>query len=242
MIYEYPCLKDFVKDDPAIIDCFATIFDTIRTASTVIFQSFDNELLTEMGYTFYFVKATLPLTTLYFFYCKNTVDWTDDLSIKAFFAHLAKVAYARFGANWEKIYAAYFTAQYNPLENYDMEQQRTPYLKYQTSTKRTQDTKTETSGKTKIVPFNATTSTLTGETEGDSETTEENTDNQIDSSSSETGNEKLTRHGNIGVTTSQQMLEAEINVRNLDFQKRIFTDIGKIFFRNFFPSDKPFLL
>lgn len=44
----------------------------------------------------------------------------------------------------------------------------------------------------------------------------------------ETGTEDLERSGNIGVTTSQQMLEQEFRVRQYDFVQMMFEDIDKI--------------
>lgn len=43
-----------------------------------------------------------------------------------------------------------------------------------------------------------------------------------------TGSEKLTRSGNIGVTTSQQMIESEISLRKLDIINMIYEDIDKV--------------
>lgn len=43
-----------------------------------------------------------------------------------------------------------------------------------------------------------------------------------------TGTEKLTRSGNIGVTTSQQMIESEISLRKLDIINMIYEDIDKV--------------
>ena len=43
-----------------------------------------------------------------------------------------------------------------------------------------------------------------------------------------TGTEKLTRSGNIGVTTSQQMIESEISLRKLDIISVIYEDIDKV--------------
>lgn len=43
-----------------------------------------------------------------------------------------------------------------------------------------------------------------------------------------TGIEKLTRRGNIGVTTSQQMIESEISLRKLNIINMIYEDIDKV--------------
>lgn len=44
----------------------------------------------------------------------------------------------------------------------------------------------------------------------------------------ETGTDELERSGNIGVTTSQQMLESELKLREYDFYKTIYKDIDSI--------------
>ena len=234
MLYDFPCLKDYIKDEASLIDCVASIFSTIKTLSGTIFDDFDNELFAELAYQYYYERGKRPLKVLYYHYCE-AVDWTDSDSVKGLFSHLGKVAYNRFGENWEKIFDAYFVKVYNPLENYDMEQKRTPDLDYDTKVNRDQKTHVDTSGKTKVVPFNATESTLTGETEGDAETTEEALYNEINTHTDETGSDTLTRHGNIGVTTSQQMLQSELDLRRLDFQKRIFEDLDRVLLRNYFP-------
>lgn len=235
MLYSYPCLYDYIKEDISLIDCVTAIFDEIKTLSGVIFSAYDSELLREMGYGYYYERYKRPLKVLYDRYCKNSVDWTDSDSVEAFFKHIAKVAYNRFGGNWERIYNAYFILTYNPLENYDMTQTRTPDLDYDTKVNRDQSTKVETDAKTKVVPFNATNPTLTGESEGESTTTEAAENNEISTHTDETGTDTLTRHGNIGVTTSQQMLQSELDLRRLDFQKLIFDDLDKVLLRNYMP-------
>ena len=238
----YPCLYDYIKDDFATIAATQAIFDKIKELSSHIFADYDNELLSELAFSYYYERAHRPLKVLYYQYAQNVVDWEDTDSITNFFEHLGKVAYSRFGDNWEKIYNVYFIEQYKPLENYSMLQERTPDLAYGTTTNRKQDTKVDTSGKTKVVPFNSSSSVLTGESEGDSETTEEKTKNEIESSSTETGKETLTRAGNIGVTTSQQMLQSELDLRKLDFVKRIFADIDRVLLRDYVPYDDYFPL
>lgn len=237
----YPCLYDYMKEDASKINEVSNLFSKIANESEVIFADYDNELIAELAYSYYYERAHRPLKVLYYHYA-NSVDWEDSTSIAAFFTHLGKVAYSRYGDNWEKIYNVYFIEQYKPLENYSMLQERTPELTYGTTTTRKQDTKVDTSGKTKIVPFNSSASVLTGESEGDSETTEEKTKNEIEASSSETGKETLTRSGNIGITSSQQMATQELELRKLDFVKRVFADIDRVLLRDFVPYDDYFPL
>ena len=233
MNFEYPALLDYIKDDDDLIATVSKIFETIQTASGTIFQGYDTELIDELGQQYYFEKRDRPLKTLYAHKCEG-VDWSTSAAPETLFAHVGKVAYSRYGENWERIYTAYFSAEYNPLENYDMTQTRTPNLNTNTTAKRKQETTVNTSGSTSIVPFNETQPTLTGQTSGDSVTTEDNTKNEIETDTSETGTDTLTRHGNIGVTTSQQMLQSELDLRKLDFIKMIFRDIDRVLFRNYY--------
>lgn len=236
MIYNYPCLYDYLKEDSVLIECVSSIFTTIGNASSVLFNNYDAELYSELAFSYYYERYKRPLTVLYSHLIKD-VDLTDGDAIKAFFAHVGKVAYSRFGSNWEKVYTAYFNGVYNPLENYDMTQTRTPLLDTTNTTSRKQETKIETNGSTSIVPFNDTEPTLTGESKGDSTTTEDKTKNEVESSITERGTDTLTRHGNIGVMSSQDLLRQEIDIRKLDFQKLIFRDLDKILLRNYYGGE-----
>lgn len=228
----YPCLRDYIKDDDTLIACVGSIFSTIATLSTDIFADYDADLISEMAYTYYYERAERPLKVLYWKYCEG-VDWTNDTSVKAFFARIAKVAYSRYGLNWEKIYKAYFLTDYKPLNNYDMTQVRTPNLTTDTDLDRKQDTNVTTGSTQSAVPFNETEPTQTGATTGSSETTEESAKNHIDTKTTETGTDTLTREGNIGVTTSQQMLQAELDLRKYDFWGRVFKDIDSVILRSY---------
>lgn len=228
----YPCLRDYIKDDDTLIACVGSIFSTIGTLSSDIFADYDADLISEMAYTYYYERAERPLKVLYWKYCEG-VDWTNDTSVKAFFARIAKVAYSRYGSNWEKIYKAYFLTDYKPLNNYDMTQVRTPNLTTDTDLDRKQDTNVTTGSTQSAVPFNETEPTQTGATTGSSETTEESAKNHIDTKTTETGTDTLTREGNIGVTTSQQMLQAELDLRKYDFWGRVFKDIDSVILRSY---------
>lgn len=231
----YPCLYKYLRDDENLILLVSNIFKNIKTLSdNVIFKDYDDDLFDELGLTYYYERYKRPLKVLYSILISK-VDFTDSTKVGTFFSKIGKVAFARYGDNWLDIWNAYFLTDYKPLENYSMVQERKPDLKYKGKTSREQDTKIETSGTTSSVPFNETESTLVGETSGDSETTEQKASNYIESENSETGKEALTRSGNIGVTTSQQMLQSELDLRKLDFVKRVFEDVDSIILRDFYP-------
>lgn len=157
-------------------------------------------------------------------YSKN-----DDLS--ALSVKLANTIYRRFAVKWKKIYDALMT-EYNPLENYSMLEERTPDL----TTEETENvnsevtTNRETNASSKYKGFNASDPVTITTTDGSEDVTTSgaSADNETHRVIENTGTETLTRSGNIGVTTSQQMLESEFKVRQYDFYKMIYNDIDSV--------------
>lgn len=144
---------------------------------------------------------------------------------------LEKIIFRRFGDKWKRLHDA-LIQEYNPLENYSMEEIRTPDLTTDetsnTKTDITVDKDSETSNSYK--GFNATDPSLVSKSEGDETTTTTGAkaDNEVSKKIEETGTETKTRSGNIGVTTSQQMLESEFKVRQYDFYKSVYADIDSV--------------
>ena len=144
---------------------------------------------------------------------------------------IARIIYTRFGEKWKRIYDALMT-QYSPLENYNMEEERSNDKEYSDTgtTKTDVNVSRETSATSSYRGFNSSDYAPISKTDGEEDTTtsgsEENNVAQKDGSSSE--DETTSRHGNIGVTTSQQMLESEFKVRQYDFYKQMYNDIDSI--------------
>lgn len=146
-------------------------------------------------------------------------------------SYVATICYNRFGVKWKRIYSALLT-EYNPLENYSMKETRTPNL----TDSDTENVGTSissnrsTTASSKYKGFNANEPVTITKTDGteDSTTTGTKLANETTRTSTHTGTEKLERAGNIGVTTSQQMLESEFKVRQFDFYKELFNDIDSI--------------
>lgn len=149
---------------------------------------------------------------------------TDPLELSK---QIAKHVVTKFGLKWWKISQA-ITTDYKPLENYDMEEIRTPDLREDLTRKQNTDTNVNQSTESGIYGFNSTESQPTATGEGDTHTTGLKANNEIADTKTNTGTESLTRHGNIGVTTSQQMLESEIKLRQFNFIQEVFTDIDSI--------------
>lgn len=144
---------------------------------------------------------------------------------------MAETCFNRFGSKWIHLWDA-LNAEYNPLENYSMEEIRTPDLEDETTRNEKTDivVDRDTSATSKYKGFNADEPVTVSQTDGteDVETTGAKADNEASTTVSRTGTETTTRSGNIGVTTSQQMLESELKVRQYDFYRTVFEDIDSL--------------
>lgn len=127
---------------------------------------------------------------------------------------------------WTKLFAT-FSLEYNPIENYSMVEEMTDdetvheYGKVNTRTDTGSDTQEGSIyGFNSTNPSNADKQVMTlGETHTDTGS----------GSDTDTRNYTLTRAGNIGVTTSQQMIESERNLWLWDFfHKVVFPDVDRI--------------
>ena len=137
---------------------------------------------------------------------------------------LSNIIIAKFKDKWIKSYNALMT-NYKPLENYSMIEEETPDLVD------TRTTKSKTKMKTTITndksgynsssysPYDKSISELEGD----------DTNNVSEDKLTRTGKRTLERSGNIGVTTSQQKLISEIELRDrYIFIDMMFKDIDSI--------------
>ena len=171
---------------------------------------------------------------------KSLTDIQRATTLNAFWTYVTYIIYNRFGYKWKKIYDA-LTTDYKPLENYNMFQKRTPDITredtYDTTDERTPNLTTsgEDSAKTDvgIYGFNSTSGNNSTDSNGESSSSQSVTGTDTNTktgtiTNTESGTEELERSGNIGVTTSQQMLESELKLREYDFYKTIYKDIDSI--------------
>jgi hypothetical protein len=153
---------------------------------------------------------------------------------------IAQAIYTIYIKNWNALYKT-LSLEYNPIENYSM-----------TETENVQDThkgtlesngnNTNTYTETTIVDdtsnnqlwgFNSTDSVnsdkQTGNTTRDVGSTMDSTHKNTDRATKDiTSDRTLKRSGNIGVTTSQQMIESERQLWLWNFFESVFSDIDKI--------------
>lgn len=149
---------------------------------------------------------------------------------------LAGIIYTMFSDKWSKLWDA-FNAEYNPIENYSMTEHEE---RDDVTTREGSDTLTMTGTDVNVLEGN-TENEVSGfnspdyvndaknsqestntETRGMTDTTTHDTTDTLD------GERTLTRSGNIGVTTSQQMLQSEIELRKWIYFNSVFNDIDTI--------------
>lgn len=232
-------------------------FDTMPTHETIFSQLSDasvfpavNQFINTTNYQTLDVDYLIGFSADKFVSPLSEKLWEHlNEDIDTFAGKLAYIIYERFGSKWKHIWDALNTA-YNPLENYSMLEERTPDITKETSidttdertpniTKTTNGTgTTSTDSQTGIFGFNSPQSNPSGTIDGnqtdtitDRTETETGTDTTTKGGTitdTESGKETLERSGNIGVTTSQQMLQSEFEVRKYDFYKEIYKDIDSI--------------
>lgn len=168
----------------------------------------------------------------------------DDDTYEANADALAVIIWERFKLRWQKL-AATMTAEYNPINNYEMVEEasetrdltNTDDTTVTTDYGKTLTTESEASAEqnNSAYGFNSTYDVPTDKQEGvnnvsGSETYAGRDTDTVDGTKTESGTitRTLTRSGNIGVTTSQQMLESERNLWQFDLINIIFTDIDSI--------------
>ena len=131
-----------------------------------------------------------------------------------------------FNTNWIKEWAT-LAAEYNPIENYSMTEEMTDDQTVSEYGKiHTREDNLKDESKTAIYGFNSSEASDTGS--GETSRTGSVTDRDS-GEDTHTRNYTLTRSGNIGVTTSQQMLQSERDLWKWNFFRDvIFPDLDKV--------------
>lgn len=172
-----------------------------------------------------------------------------NIDVEAFLTYCATITYQMFNNAWSYQYKA-LTADYNPINNYDSVENSTDTHQYtgtQTTEHKTTKNNTDTPNITRtsngsndsagsLYGFNSTSAVPSDEANGTSQSTDketgtvtsngtENGTNTRTDNLKETITHELTRSGNIGVTTSQEMIESELELRKKQFYNIMIHDI-----------------
>lgn len=161
-------------------------------------------------------KYISPLFERIYNHYKDNEDAMLTISNK-----LASIIFNKFMKGWSKLADAVFS-DYNPIENYNMKENRATLLEEVTNTENEETVKNKYSG------FN---------TDEMKDVSESATEGSIDTTKTTTGgktNNELTRSGNIGVTTSQQMIESSFNLAKKKILDLIYRDIDTILFIDYY--------
>ena len=158
----------------------------------------ENDAKTLDDYYFYGFSGEKEIS-IYLESCIDTLGEEDGI------IHAFKTTILRFKDKWERRYQAFVTSTYNPIENYSMSERENVGSKVTVTANQNSS----------VYGFNSESSSPTAES-GASTTSFGNKDD----------NERtLTRSGNIGVTTSQQMLQSEIDLRKWSYYDNLLVDL-----------------
>ena len=113
---------------------------------------------------------------------------------------LVSIINLKFSDKWNRLHDAFITATYNPIENYSMVE--------------TTEVDSDVSTNNNIYGFNSASAVPVSE--------QNVTANRLNNVT------EVNRSGNIGVTTSQQMLESEIKLREWNFFKQMMKDVDSV--------------
>ena len=157
------------------------------------------------------------------------------------FNKLCDVAFMMYGKRWTRLWEI-LTAEFNPLENYDMSEIKYidhGHVETNSGTDTTNRTGTDTvthTGDTEAEVSALNSSTYQDSAKNTQNTTDLDTRNMSDAlvhghilTNSGRDTETLTRSGNIGVTTSQQMAQSSLDLWKWNYFYDIFRDIDSIF-------------
>ena len=155
---------------------------------------------------------------------EKMTDWPNDSQIDGTeLDRLHKIIINKYSVSWVKLWKT-LTAEYNPLENYNMTETTTPGVV--TTRKENTDINVQNNANGNVYGFNSPSAVPASASGGNSHTTGSKDKNYTEES--KTGFDKLERSGNIGTTTSQMMAQSEVDLRKTQFFDIVFADVDKI--------------
>lgn len=201
--------------DENVLGVFGYIFDYDSNLTNPNFAWLTEDLATLLDIEYYTIRSADKFISKQFErYIKMEED--EIIGVNPLIP-LSIIIENKFKDKWNKLYSAFIESNYKPLENYDMKEKETPNLT------RTKNVNLKTTVDNDVYGFNSSSPVP----QSKSETSGNKLENE--ESESNTGTRDLERHGNIGVTTSQQMLKSEIDLRkSFNFMDEIMNDVDSI--------------
>ena len=185
-----------------------------------------------IGLTWFSSDDATSLDLDYFFqhsgqkYISNLVRNLKTKYSDSYIAKLVSIINLKYKEKWNRIYLALIDADYNPIENYDSTETYTPNEFTRTKTI-SQNTDVTRDIDSKVFGFNSSEEvSLNSGTEHSTGLADNNITSDVEV---ESGEHTTTRHGNIGVTTNQQMITQEIEMRDkFNLYDIMMKDVDKI--------------
>ena len=169
--------------------------------------------------------------------------WSGEKTISPLLAHLqvedqdeldasgyetvAGIVWSMFGDNWTRKWDALNT-DYAPLDNYNMVEKEDYTLTDDSDTHvrgSANGNNSYTSASHNVYGYNSSAPVPASD---DSANTSTNTNMNTDYNNDRVMDRTLTRRGNIGVTTSQQMLQSELDLRAYRFFEEVYKDVDHV--------------
>ena len=186
---------------PVIDNDHKGIFEIIQSLN--IFTWLDSTKALNLDYEYYYnhsgEKYLAPITLKFYYDNEPT-----------YLSKLASIITNKFKDKWDKIYEAFIHSDYNPIENYSMEENENVGSEIVNDTDANQN----------VFGFNTDSENGVPQTINSAKTTT--------SGDYEKNKRKLTRSGNIGVTTSQQMIQSEIDLRQYNLYDQMMEDVDSV--------------
>lgn len=183
---------------------YETINDSTFFTVYGIFTAIYNSLSTSPEW---FTEDVAKMLDSEYYYNNSNEKWISPLFEKLIsiddetaLSKIAPIVWNKFGDKWIKLYDAFIGSEYNPIENYSMVENS--------------NTNTDIETERNVYGFNSDTAVPS--------------ENANTSGNKLTNTNELTRRGNIGVTTSQQMLESEIKLREWNLYTQMMKDVDSI--------------
>ena len=118
-------------------------------------------------------------------------------------------------------------AEYNPIENYDRSEKSTDVFNSRTTTNASNNATSNDTGKTQVYGYNDL--KTPADDSASASTSASNSTSDSDGTTHSTTSHDSRVHGNVGVTTTQQMLQAERDVAMFNIYDQICKDFMKRF-------------
>ena len=134
---------------------------------------------------------------------------------------VASIIKMKFLFNWNKLAEAVFS-DYNPIDNYNMTENKKTDYKEETVTDNTDKTTQRYTG------FNS------NDMQDVSESKSEGNINTTKTDTGTSANNELTRRGNIGVTTTQQMIQSSYELAKKNVLDIIYSNIDNVLFIDYY--------